>query len=236
MGPWLFNAILKFFIFLENLLKKTRSMDEIRAKRLAYFQNLQLNQLENLATTSKAIEKIQPEVTQIEKDLVDSIVDTRITTFVDTKLSPGIVLERKEIKTTNDKNHDQEFSQIDFQSELINANDDLDIIIIDPEEVKKDLERRRLNVHKEEYNQSLLKKKEELELRLDTKLTQLISKRIEIIQQKPKTSKSQVNKFKINSAIAIRITKVLEHKLIKISEKKKERRYKVMFQGSKQAW
>ena len=43
MGPWLFNAILKFFIFLENLLKKTRSMDEIRAKRLAYFQNLQLN-------------------------------------------------------------------------------------------------------------------------------------------------------------------------------------------------
>ena len=91
-------------------------------------------------------------------------------------------------------------------------------------------------MHKEEYNQSLLKKKEELELRLDTKLTQLISKRIEIIQQKPKTSKPQVNKFKINSAIAIRITKVLEHKLIKISEKKKERRYKVMFQGSKQAW
>ena len=207
-------------------------MDEIRAKRLAYFQNLQLNQLENLATTSKAIEKIQPEVTQIEKDLVDSIVDTRITT----KLSPGIVLERKEIKTTNDKNHEQEFSQLDIQSKLINANDDLDIIIIDPEEVKKDLERRRLNVHKEEYNQSLLKKKEELELRLDTKLTQLISKRIEIIQQKPKTSKPQVNKFKINSAIAIRITKVLEHKLIKISEKKKERRYKVMFQGSKQAW
>ena len=163
MGPWLFNAILKFFIFLENLLKKTRSMDEIRAKRLAFFQNLQLNQLENLATTSKAIEKIQPEVTQIEKDLVDSIVDTRITTFVDTKLSPGIVLERKEIKTTNDKNHEQEFSQLDIQSELINANDDLDIIIIDPEEVKKDLERRRLNVHKEEYNQSLLKKKEELD-------------------------------------------------------------------------
>ena len=77
MGPWLFNAILKFFIFLENLLKKTRSMDEIRAKRLAYFQNLQLNQLENLATTSKAIEKIQPEVTQIETGLVDSIVDTQ---------------------------------------------------------------------------------------------------------------------------------------------------------------
>ena len=188
MGPWLFNAILKFFIFLENLLKKTRSMDEIRAKRLAYFQNLQLNQLENLATTSKAIEKIQPEVTQIETGLVDSIVDTRITTFVDTKLSPGIVLERKEIKTTNDKNHDQEFSQIDFQSELINANDDLDIIIIDPEEVKKDLE----------FNQSLPKKKEEL--------------------QQPNSSKLQVNKLQINSDIAIRITNVLAHKLSKILE------------------
>jgi hypothetical protein len=210
-------------------------MDEIRSKRLEYFQTLQssLTQKETLATTSKAdtFINLQPEVTQIESSLVDTIVNTRITTIVDSKLTPGVCIERKESNVQV-----QEFSNLDLQSDLTKEDDDLDIIIIDPEEVKKDLERRRLKVHKVEANQLLLKKREELKQRLDTKSAKLILKKSEIIQQKPCSSKQQVNKFRIDSAIAIQITEVLDHKLFKVSENKSERRFKVLFKGSKQAW
>jgi hypothetical protein len=213
-------------------------MDELRAKRIAYFQNLQssLTQIATVATTSKGVEKKQPEVTQIESNLVDTIVETRISTLVDSKLTPEIVFERKELNITKETIQKQEFSKLVIQSNMINANDDLDIIIIDPEEVKKDLERRRLKARKEEINLSLLKKKEELEQLLLTNSTKSASKSIKLVQQKPNSSKSQVNKIRIHSAIAIRITNVLEHKLVKVSEKKNTRRYKVLFEGSKQPW
>jgi len=213
-------------------------MDELRAKRLAYFQNLQssLTQIATVATTSKGIEKKQPEVSQIESNLVDTIVETRISTLVDSKLTPEIVFERKELNLIKETTQQQEFSKLVIQSNIINANDDLDIIIIDPEEVKKDLERRRLKARKEEINLSLLKKKEELEQLLVTNSTKSASKSIKLVQQKPNSSKSQVNKIRIHSAIAIRITNVLEHKLVKVSEKKNKRRYKVLFEGSKQPW
>jgi hypothetical protein len=234
----IFNQI---FLDLKVLFKKKRNMDEIRAKRLEYFQSLQssLTQNETVAnqypkcnpSTSKADAyiELQPERIQIESNIVDPIVDTRITFLADSKLSPGVVKERKESNVQV-----QELSKLVLKNDL--AVDDLDIIIIDPEEVKKDLERRRLKVHKEEANKLLLKKREELKQRLDTKSAKLILKKSEITQQKSCPSKQQVNKFRIDSAIAIQITEVLEHKLFKVSENKSERRYKVLFKGNKEAW